>query len=78
MTGTPFDPEAAPGIRDLDASAVLNAVVSARRTADAAEADLLPPPRPRRVAPTARPAGPAYEWASPHLRTYRVTTHPAG
>ena len=22
--------------------------------------------------------GPTYEWTSPHLRTYRVTTHPAG
>ncbi len=41
MTSTPLDTEAAPDVRDLDASAVLDAVVSARRTADQAEADLL-------------------------------------
>jgi hypothetical protein len=36
MTSTPLDhSEAAPDVRDLDASAVLDAVVSARRTADA-------------------------------------------
>src|SRR6185436_15345293 len=33
--------EAAPDVRDLDASAVLDAAVSARRTADAEEARLL-------------------------------------
>ena len=41
MTGTRIDPEAAPDVRDLDASAVLDAVVERRRTADQAEADLL-------------------------------------
>src|SRR6478672_7068417 len=41
MTSTPLDTEAAPDVRDLDASAVLDAVVSARRTADAEEARLL-------------------------------------
>src|SRR6476661_9408978 len=41
MTGTRIDTEAAPDVRDLDASAVLDAVVSARRTADAEEARLL-------------------------------------
>ena len=41
MTSTRIDTEAAPEVRDLDASAVLDAVVSARRTADQAEADLL-------------------------------------
>ena len=41
MTSTPLDTEAAPDVRDLDASAVLDAVVCARRTADQAEADLL-------------------------------------
>src|SRR5689334_21106939 len=42
MTSTPLDQaEAAPDVRDLDASAVLEAVVSARRTADAQEARLL-------------------------------------
>ena len=45
MTSTPFDDtEAAPGVpgvRDLDAAAVLNAVVERRRTADRAEAELL-------------------------------------
>ena len=42
MTSTPLDQaEAAPDVRDLDASAVLDAVVSARRTADAQEARLL-------------------------------------
>src|SRR6478672_5016435 len=41
MTSTPLDTEAAPDVRDLDAAAVLDAAVSARRTADQAEADLL-------------------------------------
>src|SRR6478735_6141235 len=41
MTSSPLDTEAAPDVRDLDASAVLDAVVSARRTADAEEARLL-------------------------------------
>ena len=41
MTSTPLDTETAPDVRDLDASAVLDAVVAARRTADQAEADLL-------------------------------------
>src|SRR6476661_508177 len=42
MTSTPLDTtEAAPEVRDLDASAVLDAVVAARRAADAAEARLL-------------------------------------
>src|SRR6476661_7498276 len=42
MTSTPLDEaEAAPDVRDLDASAVLDAAVSARRTADRAEAELL-------------------------------------
>src|SRR5690349_5107357 len=42
MTSTSYDEtEAAPGVRDLDASAVLDAVVQRRRTADRAEADLL-------------------------------------
>jgi hypothetical protein len=41
MTSTPTDTETAPDVRDLDASAVLDAVVSARRAADQAEADLL-------------------------------------
>src|SRR6476659_10001658 len=41
MTSTPLDAEAAPEVRDLDASAVLDAVVTARRAADAEEARLL-------------------------------------
>jgi hypothetical protein len=42
MTSTPLDQaEAAPDVRELDASAVLDAVVSARRNADAEEARLL-------------------------------------
>ena len=41
MTSTPLDTEAAPDVRDLDASAVLDAVVAARRTADAEEARLM-------------------------------------
>src|SRR5690349_642221 len=42
MTSTSYDEtEAAPGVRDLDASAVLDAVVQRRRTADRAEAELL-------------------------------------
>ncbi len=42
MTSTPLDvTEAAPDVRDLDASAVLDAAVSARRAADAEEARLL-------------------------------------
>ena len=41
MTSTRIDTEAAPDVRDLDASAVLDAVVAARRTADAEEARLL-------------------------------------
>src|SRR6478672_2061814 len=41
MTSTPLDTEAAPDVRDLDASAVLDAVVTARRAADAEEARLL-------------------------------------
>src|SRR6476469_2432545 len=41
MTSTPLDTEAAPEVRDLDASAVLDAVVAARRAADAEEARLL-------------------------------------
>ena len=41
MTSSPLDTETAPHVRDLDASAVLVAVVSARRTADAEEARLL-------------------------------------
>src|SRR5689334_15311151 len=41
MTSTPLDHEAAPDVRDLDASAVLDAVVERRRAADRAEADLL-------------------------------------
>ena len=41
MTSTPLDTETAPDVRDLDASAVLDAVVERRRTADQAEADLL-------------------------------------
>ena len=41
MTSTRIDTEAAPDVRDLDASAVLDAVVQRRRTADQAEADLL-------------------------------------
>ena len=41
MTSTPLDTEAAPEVRDLDASAVLDAVVERRRAADQAEADLL-------------------------------------
>ena len=41
MDGTRTDAEAAPEVRDLDASAVLDAVVSARRVADAEEARLL-------------------------------------
>ena len=38
MTGARIDTEAAPDVRDLDAAAVLDAAVSARRTADQAEA----------------------------------------
>src|SRR6478672_13835006 len=41
MSSTPLDTEAAPEVRDLDASAVLDAVVAARRAADRAEAELL-------------------------------------
>src|SRR6476469_10543144 len=41
MTSTRIDTEAAPDVRDLDAAAVLDAVVERRRTADQAEADLL-------------------------------------
>src|SRR5690349_24346100 len=42
MTSTPLDrAEAAPDVRDLEASAVLDAVVQRRRTADRAEAELL-------------------------------------
>jgi len=41
MTGTRIDTETAPDVRDLDASAVLDAVVAARRTADAEEDRLL-------------------------------------
>src|SRR6476661_815587 len=41
MTGTRIDTEAAPDVRDLDAAAVLDAAVSARRAADAEEARLL-------------------------------------
>src|SRR6476619_4135216 len=41
MTSTPLDTEAAPDVRDLNASAVLDAVVRERRAADAAEARLL-------------------------------------
>ena len=41
MTSTPLDTEAAADVRDLDAAAVLDAVVAARRTADAGEARLL-------------------------------------
>src|SRR4051794_24854256 len=41
MTSTPPDTATAPEVRDLDASAVLDPVVSARRSADAAEARLL-------------------------------------
>src|SRR6478672_12669021 len=41
MTSTRIDTEAAPDVRDLDASAVLDAAVSARRMADAQEARLL-------------------------------------
>ena len=42
MTSTPLDEtEAAPDVRDLDASMVLDAVVERRRAADRAEADLL-------------------------------------
>ena len=41
MTSTRIDTETAPDVRDLDASAVLDAVVERRRTADQAEADLL-------------------------------------
>ncbi len=42
MTSTPLDAtEAAPDVRDLDASAVLDAAVERRRAADRAEADLL-------------------------------------
>src|SRR6476661_8301070 len=42
MTSTPLDTtEAAPEVRDLDASAVLDAVVAARRAADAEEARVL-------------------------------------
>ena len=41
MTSTPPDTATAPEVRDLDASAVLDAVVAARRSADAAEARLL-------------------------------------
>ena len=141
MTSTPLDTEAAPDVRDLDASGVLDAAVSARRRADAAEARLLPlavhwvdlhpvtpehpaasfpthragglasalgpafldpaplagdgPPgvaeyavghhraktfagwRYRRLPDRADQPGPSYEWTSPHLRTYRVTTHHA-
>jgi hypothetical protein len=111
MTSTPLDlAEAAPDVRDLDASAVLDAVVSARRNADAEEARLLAlavhwvdlhpvtPEHPAASFPTQRTGGLAsvlgpsffdqpplagagdprpgttYEWTSPHLRTYRVTT----
>ena len=41
MTSTSLDTETAADVRDLDASAVLDAVVERRRTADRAEADLL-------------------------------------
>src|SRR6476646_10214298 len=42
MTSLPLDQtEAAPDVRDLDGSAVLDAVVAARRAADAEEARLL-------------------------------------
>src|SRR6478672_389818 len=41
MTSTPLDTEAAHDVRDLDAAAVLDAVVERRRAADQAEADLL-------------------------------------
>src|SRR6185295_685837 len=41
MTSSPFDTETGPGVRDLDAAAVLDAVVERRRAADQAEADLL-------------------------------------
>src|SRR6478672_357687 len=71
MTSTPLDTEAAPDVRDLDASAVLDAAVSARRTADAAEARLLAlavhwvdlhpvtPEHPAATFPTQRGGGPA-------------------
>src|SRR5690349_10781381 len=70
MTSTPYDDtEAAPDVRDLDASAVLDAVVERRRTADRAEADLLAlavhwvdlhpvtPEHPAATLPTQRRAG---------------------
>jgi hypothetical protein len=41
MTGTPPDAETAPEVRDLDAAAVLDAVVATRPAADAEEARLL-------------------------------------
>ncbi|HEX2587766.1 MAG TPA: hypothetical protein VHL51_05835, partial [Gaiellales bacterium] len=41
MTSTPLDETETSDVRDLDASAVLDAVVSARRAADAQEARLL-------------------------------------
>ena len=41
MASTPLDTDAAPDVRDLDAAAVLDAVASARRAADAEEARLL-------------------------------------
>ena len=41
MASSRIDTETAPDVRDLDAAAVLDAVVERRRTADQAEADLL-------------------------------------
>src|SRR5689334_11347368 len=70
MTSIPLaEAEAAPDVRDLDASAVLDAVVSARRAADAQEARLLalavhwvdlhpvPPDHPAASFPTERTGG---------------------
>src|SRR6476469_8157226 len=69
MTGTRIDTETAPDVRDLDAAAVLDAVVRERRAADAAEAlllalavhwvDLHPvtPEHPAATFPTHRPGG---------------------
>jgi hypothetical protein len=85
MTSTPLDQaEAAPDVRDLDASAVLDAVVSARRAADAQEARLLAlavhwvdlhPVTPDQPAASFRPRGPA---GSPARWGRRSSTAPAG
>ena len=91
MTSTRIDTETAPDVRDLDASAVLDAVVERRRTADQAEADLLAlvvhwvdlhavtPEHPAATFPTQRTGGLAGALgpASSTSHRSRVWGHPA-